>query len=50
MLLVGFLSIGVAHFLLEHPWEAVVTALGASLIAAAHIVNFKLYKKSHQKI
>jgi hypothetical protein len=48
MLLVGFLSIGAAHVLLENPWEAILTAVGAGLIATAHIVNFKLCKKSHQ--
>jgi dipeptide/tripeptide permease len=46
ILLIGFLSIALVHFLIEN-FETLSTAIGACLIACAHVVNFKLCRKSH---
>jgi len=46
ILLIGFLSIALGHFLIEN-FESFSTAIGASLIACAHVVNFRMCKKSH---
>jgi cyanate permease len=49
MLILGFICIGTAHLLMEDVWEPVLTGIGALLIAGAHILNFRLCKKHHQK-
>jgi MerC mercury resistance protein len=39
---IGFILLGLSRLIVEEVWEVVFTSAGATLVALAHIVNWKL--------
>lgn len=46
LVVIGFLLIGTAHSLASEAYEVVLTSGGASLVAIAHLINWKQVKQA----